>query len=499
MASARSHAWEESPPGLHPRIEETSGTAFAVTIRITVEGNTSMKHSQLLSLMCWMTLLLATWGGAAHASASEPVPQLDLPTDKCATRDDCKVIGPECPWPDGLSASCPTGTCDPDGNARGIYIEIERSYCLKKDSPWLFDLCPEAFINRYDSSQNPTGVDLLLRDTTPGRLTDRAALSASIVNASGEETPVQLLRVKGDKTRLAIEYALPCEPPPCPTPPCPAPPCPTVLTAEGRDLEALRLRFSFTRARYRHAPTMYQYEMKMTGPHGLTLTSPRFPGAPTPKPLKQPYRYTMAYRPVGSNAAWTPHCQQDDGTSQVSFLVGKYVSGVTAQVQDKPEMTTMSCVSGAIDSCIDWGYAPWSTKTISREASEYLFQACLQAKRAAYFVGRGDLTSYTVNGTKIFLRDSFGINKDVIGKLEAIWGPRGVECINPEYRRRRDICIREDLLAQVPLCRPEHWNQKVRLATGPDSLTPTVCPAVRPPIEPGTATTPLRSGTTRTP
>jgi hypothetical protein len=85
-----------------------------------------------------------------------------------------------------------------------------------------------------------------------------------------------------------------------------------------------------------------------------------------------------------------------------------------------------------------WGYTPWEPSTgVRDEVRDYVYRSCLQAKRAAYFVGKGDFRSYTETGTKIEKWDQYhsGEGKPV-ERIEALWSPHGAVCFNKENRRK---------------------------------------------------------------
>ena len=396
-----------------------------------------MKH--LISLIPGMALLLALWGGTEPASAALPPSANDsLPTDACATSD-CKVY-----WP-VLSLGCTTGSCDPgDFNASGIYVANQNDYCLNNSHGWS-RLCPEAFVN------TESGVYIALRDTRPSGINRwHAELSAFVNDESGTPQPVDLLSIGGSQTWLTLQYK--------------RPEGSTVYTAQGPDLKAVSLHFTFTRPWAYPLPAQtYRYDLRLSP----VEEPPADAGLPADL-----HRYTLTYRESGSDAAWTEHCKVGGVGVQSSFLVGREVDGVTAEVHPAPEVTTVSCETGAIDTCMAWRYSPWNTSTHDPESGEYLFRTCLQAKRAAYFVGLGDPKSYTKTGTKIFKRDQYGINSAPVDRLEAIWSPRGAVCLNPQNRRRRDICLPDAYLSQVPECKDEHlrWSEYGKLATGSELI-----------------------------
>jgi hypothetical protein len=151
------------------------------------------------------------------------------------------------------------------------------------------------------------------------------------------------------------------------------------------------------------------------------------------------------------------------------------VDGLTALVTDAPEVTTLSCERGTISTCLAWGYTPWNPKARSDRAANYLFGSCLQAKRAAYFARYGDFSSYTKSGTSIFKRDPFGINAERMDHLEALWSPRGAECLDVANARReelRPLLTGRKRDTGLGDCTETRWEQSEfgRLATSPESV-----------------------------
>ncbi|HEU4533336.1 MAG TPA: ADYC domain-containing protein, partial [Polyangiaceae bacterium] len=179
--------------------------------------------------------------------------------------------------------------------------------------------------------------------------------------------------------------------------------------------------------------------------------------------------YKASYRPFDSAPnAWMPLCVGGAGQPRSVFLGGMRVDGVTAEVTADADATTMACETGAIDTCMVWGYTPWNPRARSNDAGNYLFGSCLQAKRAAYFVGLGDPKSYTQGGTPIFLRDPFGIQTSSADPLEALWSPRGAECINPDRLRRPELRGTLPIPPSVPRCdTPPRWGPLGKIAVKP--------------------------------
>jgi hypothetical protein len=350
--------------------------------------------------------------------------------------DDCKVP----PLPSLRPPQCPVGSsCDVgNGNGRGVYIAREGAYCMVDESTQGFSLCPERFVT------SPAGVALVLRDPRAPAATRQARVAASWVEPGGQERPVQLQGLRAEKTELYARFL----------------DNGAQREANGHELKALRLRAVLA----------------------VDDAAPRFDVTiaiePAPPQLSRAVRrYVLTYRPTGSNGPFRRHCGVGGEALATSFLGGMRIDGLTARVDDDSSATTVSCETGAIDACLDLGYAPWAPRAGSAAAGTYLFATCLQAKRAAYFVRFGDTGSYTVNGTSIFWRDPFGIRAEPahppdgswVNGLEAIWSPEGAECLNPDHRRRMELPVPAHAL---PRCDPARWTAAGKIA---------ITPAARPP------------------
>jgi hypothetical protein len=101
----------------------------------------------------------------------------------------------------------------------------------------------------------------------------------------------------------------------------------------------------------------------------------------------------------------------------------------------------------------------------------------MQAKRAAYFGKDNDFASYTKNGTRINKRDQYGFGlrgtkAEDLPYLEAIWSPRGAECLNPENRRRRKTVNvpTGHTLRRCDDPPPPGWSLEGKFATSPVEL-----------------------------
>ncbi|WP_163863325.1 ADYC domain-containing protein [Myxococcus eversor] len=327
----------------------------------------------------------------------------------------------------GGGGSCPTGQCDPDPNGLGIYIAEGHSYCFFHGRT--ATLCPEGFIN------TPEGVVMRVRSLEqrrrvldiPVRLTPSAA-------PSREASPV-LEEVHASPTDL---YA--------------------VVSEGGRATkvrgEALgRLTFHFT------LPVDEVDGDVVSRGYELTLS-----------PLKGRH-FQVLYREAGSEP-WLPQCRSPEKAPVASvFLPARRVDGLNAFVDERLDSVTMACETGAIGACLAWGYQPWSPDTFQVDASrEHVYRACLQAKRAAYFVGQGDLRAYTTNGTDFLRRDAHGFGSrssnrlDELEHLEALWGPQGAVCLNPRNRRHDFPLPRTSVL---PACASTpQWSAAATFATG---------------------------------
>ncbi|HEU4534513.1 MAG TPA: ADYC domain-containing protein, partial [Polyangiaceae bacterium] len=335
---------------------------------------------------------------------------------------------------------CPSGssTCGGDRNGRGIYIANDHNYCFATFTPKI-TFCPETFLN-----DRRGGVRLRLHNPSgPGPAVD-APVTAALDTGAGE-TPIELVSVEGRETGLAITLRPRGGGAPRP--------------ASDEEMRQLRLRFALDAP---NADARLAYTLKIAP---ATAVDRR------PQPWLR--RYAVYYQLAGSTS-WTRHCGVEDGVElATSFLGGFQIDGHKAEVRADRLATTMSCVTGAIDSCLAWGYAPWAAGGRDAASGEHLFATCLQAKRAAYFVGRGDPSSYTVSGTEIYKRDPFGINAEPngrpepqwVGDLEAIWGPRGALCLNLANRRRHDVVLPNEPSLRLPPCDGAQWSEAGKMAT----------------------------------
>ncbi len=397
---------------------------------------------------CWIN---PKWCEAAHPPVVEPIPSPGsdpLPVNDCSASD-CTVNQSRAAL---VGEDCPTGQCDPDGgpNGLGIYIQEGSNYCLPDDSGRP-RFCPEALVG------TGTGVVLKVRDTFFGNKLYDAEVTA-IRQAPGTATPVDItgLRIRAGNSAFTVNGSISGSP----------------YTAQGLELDQVQLKIFFWADPISGdvaVPLYYRMTVKLSPDDRTAIRDT------VPEDAHHLWRYEVAFRRE-TGSTWIRHCVDalpGGGTQEslTSFLPAREVNGMNAGVRPDSNVTTMACASGAIATCLKWGYQPWDAAGRPDEQREYVYRSCLQAKRAAYFVGRGDLRSYTATGTLIRRRDQFGFGRNTAGTvdeipfLEAIWSPQGAECLNVENRRRRDIAIRNTY--GVPACNPVRWTQEGKLATGP--------------------------------
>lgn len=376
-------------------------------------------------------------GSTTSPSTSEP-----LPTNACSSGG--------CAAPKALIAGiteldCPTGNCEPGNlNGKGIYTVEGGNYCFFNFGNGRF--CPESIVN-----DKTYGVVLELRDHNAPLSFQRRTLKAdyrATPNAQPQEAT--LLSIRSDKSQLSLRYSVAGK----------------EYTATGSDLTRFTFKVLGLETAHGDASPLAAYEFTVS-PSG------QFNG------LTQ---YAIQYRDFSTNEQrW--HCQGNGMSrkpdSLVTFLPQVRVSGVSGLAQPEPNVLTMACQTGAIVTCMSWGYTPWNDQGDIDNDRDHVFRSCIQAKRAAYFVGKGDLTSYTKTGTEIFLRDQYGVGLkqgDVIPHLEAIWSPTGAVCVNPDSLRHlnnQPAVTQQAGKFGIPSCtKPPAWNEQGKLATSPKVLAP---------------------------
>lgn len=322
------------------------------------------------------------------------------------------------------NGGCPTGQCDPDPNGLGIYIAEGQSHCFvfERTAP----LCPEGFVN------TPEGVLMKVR-SREGR---RAVL----------DVPVELAGAPGAAPRLQGIHASPSD---------------LFLAVAGPDGALRKLRGTEL--------------AKQT----FTFTLPVTPADGDPRHVRYEMtwtpldagRFQVRYRQEGTQA-WRPQCAAPEKETVPSLLLpGRHVDGLSAAIQPDASAVTLACETGAIGVCLDWGYQPWDPRSLQDDPDRAAaYGACLQAKRAAYFVGLGDARTFTVSGTDFLRRDAHGFGVRSSNRLEelefveALWSPQGAVCLNPA-NRRTDLPLPSGL--QLPPCgATPRWSAPAVMATG---------------------------------
>lgn len=153
-------------------------------------------------------------------------------------------------------------------------------------------------------------------------------------------------------------------------------------------------------------------------------------------------------------AAKVPFCNRADlGENELAqFSQGAQWDVMTAARTDDAQLVSVSCTSGGIGRCSQWGYRPWAEGQVASSGSvEKLVdahQSCLYMKRADY-CGTGD--TYTEDGTMIGIDDNFtpSFQKSDGTSIEAVWGPKGAVCLTK--RRRPDLAF-PGCAVPLPVC-----------------------------------------------
>jgi hypothetical protein len=274
---------------------------------------------------------------------------------------------------------CPTGNCgDPTSNGKGLFIDEHSSYCIPFSPARFF--CPEVFTNIPGG-----GVELIGPDT--GSVETKRILMmghwkgipVQVVSISADSLGVVVTVNTGYKVRQLTGAAL----------------ADLVLTSTQGEIP-LTLRINFSHSE--NSVGLYQVEYSLD-----------------------------------SSISWQSYCA--DGTGTAAFLPLRSVHNVTGKMTASPSAVTMACRTGAIATCIVWGYKPWEAAPGNEARADFLYGSCLQAKRAAYFVKYGDFNSYTVPGTPLALQDKDSVMNALMPGAEALWSPNGAACLSPQFRR----------------------------------------------------------------
>jgi len=153
------------------------------------------------------------------------------------------------------------------------------------------------------------------------------------------------------------------------------------------------------------------------------------------------YAYQMEYVVAGLLGATTSSsCIGPNNESQRSvFYQGSQWNPMNAERSDGMNLVTMTCESGAVATCMRWGYRPWGSgqdQTGQTASFADYHQACIHMKRASYC---GDSQTYTLDGTPIFISDELSppINSGSMALIEALWTTTGATCVSnrrhPEF------------------------------------------------------------------
>ncbi|KFE70160.1 hypothetical protein DB31_5202 [Hyalangium minutum] len=285
-----------------------------------------------------------------------------------------------------LDTGCTSGNCSDPTNGQGIYIAKGFGYCI-----WLHRdiyFCPEYF------SQSQSGPQL----------------TGQTVNSKGESlTQAVTFPVAGRRLGLPVD-----------------------VLRIGLNAQDLVIAYKDASGYYELSGTdLGNLELDLQN-STLGAFSLRF----RPAALDKGVMLYEAEYIRASMSAWAPTCQ--DSAGKVAFIPERRVDPVTAKVAKDTDsgVVTMACRTGAIATCMVWGYRPHEVSDPERQSmADTAYATCLQAKRAAYFVQSGDYASYTTEGTHIALQDLYGIMNVSMPGVEAVWGPEGARCFSESYRR----------------------------------------------------------------
>jgi ADYC domain len=366
------------------------------------------------------------------------------------------ACGPSEPDAEGVEAALAPGvavapqaydpTNPPGTNGLGLFVVAgsNSNYCLSNDQGSLA-FCPERFVT------GPWGVKIEFRSTTdPNSVYSVPVTASRKLSSDAPWRPVELRALRAVGTELMLEYKLDGVPYPPVT---------------GAALASFKLEI-----RHPHGAP-FDYELKIEPP----TPPPVPPPVPNPSPPSWLRRYNVSYRVIPAGAAptsWARHCSVDGIARRASFVGKTKVDGLFGTVDRDENVTTMSCETGSIDTCLAWGYAPWATPALaSDESARYLFGTCLQAKRAAYFAGPSGgayrKSSFTLNGTPLVVRDTAGIlSGPDPAYLEAVWSPQGAVCLNRENLRVPEFRSIVPYASWLPSCPPGDWRALGAFATG---------------------------------
>lgn len=151
-----------------------------------------------------------------------------------------------------------------------------------------------------------------------------------------------------------------------------------------------------------------------------------------------------------------PLCAGDGGAPQRAvFLQGQTwdpeTFALSGSVTDRT--VTVACELGAIASCHNWGYAPWTegTRTADGQSADMtaVEQTCIRMKTADY-CGTGLV--HTQYGTQIVVNTPIEKVRHLSAqpRLEAIWNEHGAICVIDNNRRHQNMYYACD--ASIPQC-----------------------------------------------
>ena len=147
------------------------------------------------------------------------------------------------------------------------------------------------------------------------------------------------------------------------------------------------------------------------------------------------FGYRLQYLIKGA-ASKVDFCLNSDGTDEWNvFHTGSSFDPLTGVGTSGANLTNITCRTGAVAVCMQWGYQPWASafnkNSQQLEPLEKYHQACIHMKRAAYI--QADLTrTFTLEGTEIQINDPFDppFNSSSMVTTEAYWVPQGATCVS---------------------------------------------------------------------
>ena len=151
------------------------------------------------------------------------------------------------------------------------------------------------------------------------------------------------------------------------------------------------------------------------------------------------------------------HCVGSSGAAERAvFYQGSHWDPSNAARTDGSSLVTMTCESGGVARCMQWGYSPFGNAKLPAKVAQQYHQACLQLKRAAYC---GDDKTNDKNGMPIEIQDPFGIHQiDPYffneSHVEAEWNETGASCVIGNPLHRRDVLQRLLPFSRIPCVNP---------------------------------------------